>query len=54
MRQLQLHNEQYNQLVQTLRMSDMVKFAKYQPQTKENEEAISVIEKNIITIENLK
>jgi hypothetical protein len=53
MRQLQLPPEQYMQLVQTLRLSDMVKFAKYQPQPEENEEAIDVIKKNIIAIENL-
>jgi hypothetical protein len=52
-KQLQIPNEQYHQLVQTLRMSDLVKFAKYQPQTKDSEEAIEVIKKNIITIENL-
>ncbi|HYK55063.1 MAG TPA: hypothetical protein VEV15_01185 [Flavisolibacter sp.] len=52
-KELQLPVEQYHQLVQVLRLSDMVKFAKYQPQLRENEEAMSVIEKNIITIENL-
>ncbi len=52
-KELQLPVEQYNQLVQVLRLSDMVKFAKYQPQVRESEEAMSVIEKNIVTIENL-
>lgn len=52
-KELQLPAEQYHLLVQVLRLSDMVKFAKYQPQVKENEEAIREIEKNIITIENL-
>ncbi|HEU4632386.1 MAG TPA: hypothetical protein VFS22_00285 [Flavisolibacter sp.] len=50
---LDLPKEQYHQLVQTLRMSDMVKFAKYLPQAKEREESLEVIKKNIITIENL-
>jgi len=53
MRQLKLPHEQYMQLVQTLQLSDMVKFAKYQPQSKENEEAIDIIKSNIIAIENL-
>lgn len=53
MRQLQLPHEQYMQLVQMLQLSDMVKFAKHQPKAKENEEAITVIKKNIIAIENL-
>jgi hypothetical protein len=53
MKQLNLPGDQYHQLVQTLRMSDMVKFAKYLPQAKEGEEAIEVIKNNIITIENL-
>src|SRR5215203_1741496 len=54
MRQLQLPDEQYTQLVQALQVSDMVKFAKYLPHTAEKEKAIDVIKKNIITIENLK
>ncbi len=53
-KELQLPTDQYHQLVQALRLSDMVKFARYQPQVQENEAAIAVIEKNIISIENLK
>jgi len=53
-RQLQLPQEEYTHVVQTLRLSDMVKFAKYLPQATENEKAIDVIKKNIIAIENLK
>lgn len=51
--QLPLPHEQYMQLVQTLQQSDMVKFAKYQPHAVENENAIGIIKKNIIAIENL-
>ena len=53
-RPLQLPGDEYHQLVQVLQTSDMVKFAKYLPQVKENETAIEVIRKNIIAIENLK
>jgi hypothetical protein len=41
-----------DQLIQVLQRSDMVKFARYQPMTTENEQAIEVIKKNIISIEN--
>ncbi|MGZ3933638.1 MAG: hypothetical protein ACXVMS_01575 [Flavisolibacter sp.] len=52
--QLSLPHAQYLELLQTLRLSDMVKFARYQPQNGEKEQAIEVIKKNIIAIENLK
>jgi hypothetical protein len=51
---LGLPAEQYSRLVQTLQASDMVKFAKYQPQSREKEESVDVIRKNIMTIENTK
>jgi hypothetical protein len=41
-----------DQLIQVLQRSDMVKFARYQPMLTENEQAIEVIKKNIISIEN--
>jgi hypothetical protein len=41
-----------DQLLQVLQRSDMVKFARYQPMFTENEQAIEVIKKNIISIEN--
>lgn len=44
----------YNELVQVLQLSDFVKFARYQPTTGENENALEQIKKSIITIENLK
>jgi BatD DUF11 like domain len=53
MRQLQLPHDQYIQLVQALQLSDMVKFAKFQPTAKDKEESIQVITKNIMAIENL-
>jgi hypothetical protein len=49
---LGLPSDQYNRLVQTLQASDMVKFAKYQPQDIEKEESVDVIRKNIMAIEN--
>lgn len=52
--QLQLPEDDYYQLVLILQMSDMVKFAKLQPSIAENEKAIDLVRKNIITIENLK
>ena len=52
-RQLDIPLDQYQQLVQTLRLSDMVKFAKFQPAADENAEAIEIIRENIITIEKL-
>ena len=50
LKQLQLNGN--DQLVQVLQRSDMVKFARYQPMITENEQAIEVIKKNIISIEN--
>ena len=47
--ELQLNGS--DQLVQVLQRSDMVKFARYQPMFTENEQAIEVIKKNIISIE---
>ena len=53
MDQLQLPREQYKELVQTLRLGDLVKFAQLHPKPKENKNAIEDIEQNIIAIENL-
>ena len=53
-KELSLPVEQYHHLVQTLRLSDGVKFAKFIPTQTEKEEAISSIKKNIITIEQSK
>ena len=53
MDQLQLPREKYQELVQTLRLGDLVKFAQFQPMPEENRNAIEVIEQNIMAIENL-
>jgi hypothetical protein len=50
-RSLQLPAGEYNELVQSLRLSDMVKYAKYLPQAVENESALQTIRKNIDIIE---
>ena len=41
----------YNSLVQTLRLSDLVKFAQYKPDTTANTEAFNTIKESINTIE---
>ena len=48
---LYLPAETYNYLVQTLRLSDGVKFAKFSPTQEENNHALDVIRKSIDTIE---
>jgi hypothetical protein len=51
--QLSLDRSTYFELVQTLQLSDMVKFARYQPAIEENNEALEKIKKSIVAIENL-
>ena len=51
MKTLYLPAETYNYLVQTLRLSDGVKFAKFSPTQEENNDALDVIRKSIDTIE---
>ncbi len=51
---LGLSSTPYQSLLQTLRMSDLVKFAKYQSGPSEKEESLKTIKENIITIENLR
>jgi LPXTG-motif cell wall-anchored protein len=51
--QLQLPAELNNQLLQTLRLSDLVKFAKYQPYDEEQKQSFNVIRKSIVEIENI-
>lgn len=48
---LNLDREQYQQLVQTLRLSDLVKYAKYQPPLEENRTSINEIRESIVAIE---
>ncbi len=54
LRTLQLPESDYNTLVQTLQLSDFVKFAKYEPLAEEKEEALNTIKKSIVTIEHSK
>lgn len=54
LRTLQLGEKDYNSLVQTLQLSDFVKFAKYEPTLDEKEEALNTIKKSIVTIEHTK
>ena len=54
LRTLQLPEDDYATLVQTLQLSDFVKFAKYEPGIEEKEEARNNIKKSIVTIENNK
>lgn len=53
-RDLNLPEAQYRPLLGVLQLSDMVKFARYQPSTSETQEAIEVIKNNIVSIEQLK
>jgi hypothetical protein len=54
LRSLQLPSEEYNALVQVLRLSDVVKFARFTPASTENNAALNQIKKSIMTIENTK
>jgi hypothetical protein len=49
---LKMPSNAYNQLVQALRLSDLVKFAQYKPEGKINEEALSTIKESITVIEH--
>ncbi len=51
MKQLKLPAAFYNELVQTLRLSDLAKYAKYQPLAEENKKAFEVIVQTIKDIE---
>jgi LPXTG-motif cell wall-anchored protein len=48
---LDLPMEPYNELVQVLRLSDAVKYAKFTPSHKENNDALDIIRESIDTIE---
>jgi hypothetical protein len=54
MGQLQLPRAVYQSLLQTLRLSDLVKFARFQPSSEENKTAIDIIKQSITAIEDLK
>jgi LPXTG-motif cell wall-anchored protein len=53
-RQLKLKEANYNTLVQTLQLSDFVKFAQYDPTPEEKEDALETIKKTIVQIEQTK
>jgi len=48
---LNLRSDTYNELVQTLRLSDAVKYAKFAPDSKENDHSLEIIQKTIDAIE---
>ncbi len=50
---LGLPDNTYRSLLQTLRMSDLVKFARYESLQTEKTEALQTIKENIVAIENL-
>lgn len=49
---LNMPSAAFNQLLQILRLSDLVKFAQYKPQAQVNQEAIETIKQSITIIEN--
>ena len=51
--ELSLPRDQFSELVQMLRLSDLVKFAQFQPAREENRQSIQVAEENIMLIEKL-
>jgi hypothetical protein len=50
---LDMPQDQYRALLNTLRLSDLVKFAKFQPSAEENKISIETIKESIITIEGV-
>jgi hypothetical protein len=52
-RSLHLGNESFSRLTETLRMSDFVKFAKYQPAVSDNEHNFRVIHSSIAELEKI-
>jgi len=51
MKDLKLPNEFYHELLQILRLSDLVKYAKFQPGSADNQKAFDVIVQTIKDIE---
>lgn len=51
--ELKLERESYQSLLQSLRLSDLVKFARFQPEASENKKSIDIIEENIHAIERM-
>jgi len=52
LRELNLSKDSFSQLAQALRMSDYVKFAKYQPGTEDNQKNYEIIQSAIQTLNN--
>lgn len=52
--QLQLPKTVYQSMLQTLRLSDLVKFARFQPTVEENKTSVDIIKQSITAIENTK
>jgi len=50
---LKMDREGYQRLLQALRLSDLAKFARFEPNTEENNAALETIRESIVTIENL-
>lgn len=50
---LNVEEEQFHQLVQTLRLSDVVKYAKYQPTNEEKQGSVNNIRESVIAIEHI-
>lgn len=53
-RELPITREQFRQLVETLSLSDMVKFARYEPSANEYQTSTEIIKQSIVAIEQLK
>jgi hypothetical protein len=53
LKSLKLSAEDFNQLAQTLRMSDFVKFAKYEPSEKDKTDSFNIIKGSIESIQRL-
>jgi len=49
---LKMPSQEYNQLVQALRLSDLVKFAQYNPESRMNTDSFDTIKESITIIEN--
>ena len=52
LQRLQMDRDQYAEMLQTLRLSDLVKYARFRPGAEENRQSVDVIKQSIITIEN--
>lgn len=52
MKEIDFGQEEFTDLVQTLRLSDLVKYAKFQASASDRADSISTIRKSITTIEN--